>query len=95
LRLGRSLSIAGLLLLLIAGFTSSDLVIMLVLVVLSIYLIQGLALIHGILAARGVHKAWLLGFYMMMFLLPQLVLMPLAVFGLTDTWIDFRKRLTV
>ncbi|MCW8911528.1 MAG: DUF2232 domain-containing protein [Gammaproteobacteria bacterium] len=95
LRLGRSLSVVGLLLLLMAGFTSSDLVIMLILVVLSVYLIQGLALIHGILAARGVHKAWLLGFYIMMFLLPQLVLMPLAVFGLTDTWIDFRKRLTV
>ena len=95
LRLGRSLSVVGILLLIIAGFGSSDLAIMLVLVVLSIYLIQGLALIHGVIAGRGVNKAWLLGFYIMMFLLPHLVLMPLAVFGLTDTWIDFRKRLTV
>ncbi|MDH5735393.1 MAG: DUF2232 domain-containing protein [Gammaproteobacteria bacterium] len=95
LRLGRILSVTGLLLLVIAGVTSSDLVTMLVLVVLSIYLIQGLALVHGIIASKGINKAWLMGFYIMMFLLPHLVLMPLAVFGLTDTWIDFRKRLTV
>jgi len=95
LRLGRRLSVVGILLLVIAGFGSSDLAIMLVLVVLSVYLIQGLALVHGIIASRGLNKAWLLGFYIMMFLLPHLVLMPLAVFGLTDTWIDFRKRLTV
>lgn len=95
LRLGQRLSLAGTVLLLLAGVTSSDLMVMLVLVVLSIYLIQGLALVHGIIAAKGINKAWLLGFYVMMFLLPHLVLMPLAVFGLTDAWIDFRKRLTV
>lgn len=95
LRLGQRLSLAGTVLLVIAGVSSSDLAIMLVLVILSIYMVQGLALIHGIIAGKGINKGWLLGFYIMMFLLPHLVLMPLAVFGLTDAWIDFRKRLTV
>ena len=95
LRLGRQLSAVATVFLLIAGLTSSDLVTMLVLVFLSVYLIQGMALIHGIIAIKGLNKSWLLGFYLMMFLLPHLVLMPMAVFGLTDAWIDFRKRLTV
>ena len=95
LRLGQGPALLATVLLLAAGISSSDLLIMLVLVVLSIYLVQGMALVHGLVAIKGINKSWLVGFYFLMFLLPQLVLMPLAVFGLTDAWIDFRKRIVV
>lgn len=95
LRLGQKFALLATVLLVVAVVSASDLMVMLVLVVLSMYLIQGLALIHGIVSCKGLHKSWLIGFYIVIFLLPQLVLMPLAVFGLTDAWIDFRKRLAV
>jgi len=51
-----------------------------VIVILSLYVIQGLALLHSIVAQRGLHVAWL-------------VVLLVAVMGLVDTWADFRRRL--
>ena len=66
---------------------------LLVVVLFTIYLIQGLALMNGVFELRGYNKAWLFGLYVGLFLLPHVVSLPLSVFGLTDAWIDFRRRL--
>ncbi len=64
-----------------------------VIVILSLYVLQGLALIHAVVARRKLHVGWLVAFYLlMMFVLPQLMVL-VAVLGLTDTWADFRRRL--
>jgi hypothetical protein len=96
LRLGRSLGIgvlvlAGVYLLPSKGLSSmaGDMLI----VILSLYLIQGVALIHAIVAMRNMHIAWLVGMYVLVFFaLPQLMLV-LAAVGYVDTWVDFRGRL--
>lgn len=64
-----------------------------VIVILSLYVIQGLALLHSIVAQRGLHVAWLVVLYLvMLFVMPHLVVL-VAVMGLVDTWADFRWRL--
>lgn len=61
-------------------------------VLLSLYMLQGLALAHAVVAAKKLHLAWLVGLYILAFVvLPQLMLLVAAV-GLLDTWIDFRQR---
>ncbi|MCF6338823.1 MAG: YybS family protein [Gammaproteobacteria bacterium] len=64
-----------------------------VIVILSLYVIQGLALLHSIVAQRGLHVAWLVVLYLvMLFIMPHLLVL-VAVMGLVDTWADFRRRL--
>jgi hypothetical protein len=58
-------------------------------VVLSLYVIQGLAIIHAVVAKKKMHVAWLVVSYIVaLFITPQSV----ALLGLVDTWTDFRKR---
>lgn len=64
-----------------------------VIVILSLYVVQGLAVLHAIVAQRQLHMAWLVVLYLvMLFVLPQLMVL-VAVLGLIDTWADFRRRL--
>lgn len=64
-----------------------------VIVILSLYVLQGLALIHAVVARRQLHMAWLIVLYLvMLFVLPQLMAL-VAVLGLVDTWVDFRRRI--
>jgi hypothetical protein len=93
LRLGKVLAGITTVVLLVSFLTDAELVTMLALVLLGIYLIQGLALMHGVIEYKQINKVWLFGLYFMIFFLPHLVVIPLSVFGLTDAWIDFRRRL--
>ena len=61
-------------------------------VALGLYVIQGLAMVHAVVAIRKMHIAWLIGVYMVaFFILPQLMAV-IALLGLADTWVDFRQR---
>ena len=61
-------------------------------VALSVYLFQGLAVAHGVVAHRGMGAAWLAGLYILgLVALPQMIL-ALALLGVADAWIDFRAR---
>ena len=95
LRMGRSLSGITLLLVLLyvlqIGAISSMAADMLI-VLLSLYMLQGLALAHAVVAMKQLHIAWLIGLYVVAFVvLPQLMLAVAAV-GLLDTWVDLRQR---
>ncbi|TNF32968.1 MAG: DUF2232 domain-containing protein [Gammaproteobacteria bacterium] len=92
LRLGRVMAATGLVLLLLAGFANIELAVMVVLVFLMMYLLQGTALIHSIVSLRKLNRGWLFGFYILLFFVPHLMV-PLAVLGMTDAWIDYRQRL--
>lgn len=93
LRLSRMLAVFGLLFLLLGLFAQSALATMLTMVLLAVYLVQGIAVVHGVVEVRNLARGWLFGLYAMILLLPHLVVLPLAVAGLADSWIDFRQRL--
>ncbi len=66
-----------------------------VIVVLSLYVIQGMAIIHAIADKRKLHVAWLVSLYLVMtVVLPQLMAL-VAVLGLMDTWVGFRRRVNI
>ncbi len=52
---------------------------------------QGVAIAHQTVAIKQLNSAWLIGFYFLLFLFPQTMLI-LAAIGLVDTWVDFRNR---
>ena len=59
----------------------------------SAYLVQGMALVHGISGAVGASQAWLVGFYVLLVIaMPQAVVI-VATLGYVDAWLDFRARL--
>lgn len=68
----------------IIGYISKDLLML----VMMIYVLQGVAIVHALVALKGLHWAWLIGLYLLVFLMSQLV----AITGYIDTWLDFRKR---
>jgi len=66
----------------------------LLLVVLMIYLFQGLAVAHALVASRSGNRLWLLLLYLLLLLaLPQMAAL-LAVVGVADNWVRFRRQLT-
>jgi hypothetical protein len=66
-----------------------------VVVILGLYVIQGMAILHAVIAARKMHIAWLAGMYIVtFFVLPQLMVV-VAMLGLIDTWADIRQRVGI
>lgn len=94
LRLGRVMAGLGTLLLLGSVLLQSQLLNLLLVVLLSVYLVQGVAVIHGIVDLRQANRGWLFGVYIALILLPQISVAPIALFGLSDAWVDFRRRLS-
>ena len=63
------------------------------LILLVIYLLQGLALVHAIVHRTQAHRGWLIGLYVVLLLAAPEMMPLLALLGWMDTWIDFRARL--
>lgn len=64
----------------------------LVMVGIVVYLFQGLALVHGMVAAFRANPFWLVGLYGLMVLASPHMVMLLSAMGFADTWFDFRAR---
>ena len=56
------------------------------------YTLQGLAIVHAMVHARGASAAWLVAVYAGILIIPPAVILGLALTGLSDTWFDFRRR---
>ena len=57
--------------------------------------LQGVALVHYLVKRRNASVAWLAGLYVALAIIPQPasgVVLGLALAGLSDTWVDYRKR---
>ena len=95
LRLHRILGLLGAIamgLWLIPGFVPPAWVSCLGLVVLSVFLLQGLAVAHGVFGSMPGSQRWLVATYVLLLLfLPQMA-MVLVTIGLLDVWMDFRGR---
>jgi hypothetical protein len=62
------------------------------LLLLAAFLLQGVALVHGLAGALNARPGWLVAFYLLWVIaLPQMVT-ALATAGLVDAWFDFRTR---
>lgn len=91
LRLGKALTLlfivlAAAALALQSGFVTGLLVLLLVL-----YLFQGIAVTHAWANAKGGNIAWLVLFYALLVIVWQALVM-VSLFGMVDAWIDVRSR---
>ncbi len=71
-----------------AGSMTQDLII----VVMTLFMIHGLSLLHGVVAAKGLSGAWLAAVYIMLLIFPQLIF-TLSVAGLLDSQLDLRSKI--
>lgn len=96
LHLGRWMAVVALMLLALgnlAGGVVSKTALDLLFLAGAVYSLQGLSLMHAVVATTNAHVAWLVGVYaLMLFALPQVVLVLSAV-GFVDSLMDFRARL--
>lgn len=92
LNLGHISAMAALAITVIAVLFATDVLSAMLLVVFALYLNQGIAVLHAVFAGRQLNRVWLYLVYGLMFFIPQVVVL-LAMAGLADTWIDFRRRL--
>lgn len=92
LRLGRVAASATAVLGIAAAATPIALIDGLALVAVTVYVFQGLAVMHGVVAARGMGKGWLVAVYVIAILLPLQVMTGLTLVGIVDAWADFRGR---
>ena len=69
------------------GGLGHDLLILLV----ASYTIQGIALVHALVALRSGARGWLIAMYASLLLMPVTVL-ALSVAGFSDDWLDYRTR---
>ncbi len=93
LRLSRTLGLAMMALLTAGLLTGLPLLIDVVLAGLAVFLFQGIALVNGIHYQREMHRGWLIGFYVLLALMPLRFGLLLAVFGIVDSVADFRRYL--
>lgn len=59
-----------------------------------IFMLQGIALMHSVVALRGMNILWLVFMYAMMIFAIQQMTMVLTVIALVDSWLDIRRRLS-
>ena len=55
--------------------------------------IGGVCFVHWLVAERSLSGNWLVGFYIMLVFLAQLVYPMLAFIAIADSWLDLRKRI--
>lgn len=92
LKLGKVFASVTALLLIANAVISNDWVLGSMLLMVSITLVQGTAIMHGIIAKRQLSRGWTFGFYVLLLLIPQAAIV-LAVMGLLDAWVDIRKQI--
>ncbi len=89
LRLPRGLIfavIAGLVLVFLDMAGPGTLAMDILLLLIFLYLFQGLAVIHRTVVSRKMAQGWLIGMYMLLFVVPQSILL-LACLGMVDSWL--------
>ena len=54
--------------------------------------IQGIAMVHGLVALRGGARGWIVAMYASLLLVTPAAVLALSVAGLSDAWLDYRAR---
>jgi MFS family permease len=93
INLGKTAALIALAIAIAAALIKADMFNAMLLVVFALYLNQGVAVLHSVFHARQLNSVWLFLVYLFMFFVPHIVVV-LALAGLADTWIDFRRRLS-
>lgn len=94
LRMGKLPALIMVACIVLAILTDSTLVIEILIISVSVFMLQGLALAHGIVYQLGMKAGWLVTLYILLFILLAQMFILLAAFGIIDNFVDFRRKLT-
>ena len=63
-------------------------------VMLLLFMVQGLAIVHGVVKLLGAARGWLVLLYLALLVTPlsSFVVLGLGMVGLSDSWVGFRQR---
>lgn len=95
LQMSQRFTLATLLVILVAFLTSdgiSEVAANIGVILFMLYSFVGMAIIHGFISAMKAKRFLLPAFYLLIFVIPHMVL-PVAIIGLTDTWLNLRKKI--
>jgi hypothetical protein len=92
LRLGRQLALPAALVFAGVLLWQWPLLANLIPLLLVIYTLQGTALAHAIIRRARLARGWLVGFYLLLLLLPQILVL-VCLLSIVDAWADFRVRI--
>ena len=92
LKLGKTVAMIATAIVVVAVLAGSALWYAMLLVVLALYIAQGMSILHAVFKARQLNRVWLYLIYLVMFFSPEVAAM-LILIGIADAWIDFRGRL--
>lgn len=88
--LGRVVAGVTLGLLIVALSMGGSLLVDLLMVMGMLFMLQGIAVVHGLVYNRKGHKGWLIGLYVLLTVAMPQTAMTLALAGLVDNWFNFR-----
>ncbi len=92
LRLNRLVLLLAVALVWLSGYLNQVLLADLFMVAMTMYFFVGLAVLHGVIAVRGMNRGWVLPVYILLVYLPQYALSGLALLGAIDAFVDFRAQ---
>jgi len=92
LNLGKVSALTAVVIALLAMLTSNMMVVSMVTVIFVLYSLQALSLLHAVVKIRQVNAVWLFVIYLLMFFVPQLLLL-LILAGIADPWLHLRQRI--
>jgi hypothetical protein len=92
LSLGKTAALVAVGIVVAAAIIGTEPVYAMLLVILALYLTQAMSIVHAIFAGRQLNTVWLYVFYVAIIFVPHIVAL-LVLVGITDAWIDFRRRL--
>lgn len=92
MRLGRVAGMVVLVLFAAALVTRNLLLLNMGIVLATVLVFYGLAVVHGLMAGRTSLNFWLVGLYVLLFVMWQIVLPVLIILALTDSWANYRER---
>ncbi len=95
LRVGKTPAIIMVACIVIAILSDSTMAVEILVVAVGIFMLQGVALAHGIVKQREMKPFWLVALYVLLFILLAQMIVLLAAFGIIDNFVDFRRKIAL
>ncbi len=92
LNLGKMTAMIAIVVVVAVVLMGSELWYAMLLIVLALYITQGMSILHAVFKGRQLNRAWLYLIYLVMFFSPEVSAM-LSLVGIADAWIYSRRRL--
>jgi len=92
LRFGKTARLVGLAILAAAVLFRFQVLYSLGILACAVFALQGIAVMHALVANRGLARGWLIGGYLLLLLIMPESLLFIGAVGIVDAWLDFREK---